>query len=334
MNLSNTDGPSELDSSSDTHPLIFLIDESDAGTRLDAYLAAHIDDWSRARLQRLIEEGDVIVNGKLVKASHKLKTNDEIEAELTPPPAASFAPENIPLEIVFEDEDLIVVNKPAGLVVHPAAGINSGTLANALAYHFTQLSSHAGAVRPGLVHRLDKDTSGLLVVAKKEDVHEKLAEQFRSREVFKSYAALVHGVVKENSGSVDQPIARDPRNRTRRAVVRGGRPALSLYRVRRSYDRFTLLDVEIKTGRTHQIRVHLAWLKHPIVGDGVYDGGRDKAIQNPKVRAALRKLGRQFLHAEQLGFRHPRTNQPLRFRAALPAALQNFLAALETVEPA
>ncbi len=332
MNLSKIDDPSELDPSPDTHPLSFQVHESDAGARLDAYLAAQIDGWSRARLQRLIEDGDVIVNGKLTKASHKLKPNDEIEAELTPPPAASFAPENIPLEIVFEDDDLIVVNKPAGLVVHPAAGINSGTLANALAYHFTQLSSQAGALRPGLVHRLDKDTSGLLVVAKKEDVHEKLAEQFRSREVFKSYVALVHGVVKENSGTIDQPIARDARNRTRRAVVRGGRPALSLYRVRCSYDRFTLLEVEIKTGRTHQIRVHLAWLKHPIAGDEVYGGGRDKTIQNPRLRAALRRLGRQFLHAERLGFRHPRTDQPLRFKAPLPAELENFLSELGTVD--
>jgi len=323
-----------IGSSSDIETLIFQVNESDADGRLDAYLAAHVDGWSRARLQRLIDDGDVLVNGKTAKASLKLKPNDQIEAELTPSPAVSFAPENIPLEIIFEDNDLIVVNKPAGLVVHPAAGINSGTLANALAYHFTQLSSQAGPVRPGLVHRLDKDTSGLLVVAKNEDVHEKLAEQFRSREVFKSYVALVHGVVKENSGSVDQPIARDPRNRTRRAVVRGGRPALSLYRVRRSYQRFTLLNVEIKTGRTHQIRVHLAWLKHPIVGDGVYDGGRDKTIQDPKVRAALRKLGRQFLHAEQLGFRHPRTDEPLRFRASLPPVLENFLSELETVEPA
>lgn len=332
MNLSKTNGPSELDSSADTHPRISPVAEADADTRLDAYLAARVEGWSRSRLQRLIDDGDVLVNRHTVKASYKLKAKDEIEVELTPPPAASFAAENIPLEIVFEDDDLIVVNKPAGLVVHPAAGINSGTLANALAFHFTQLSSQAGAVRPGLVHRLDKDTSGLLVVAKKEDVHEKLAEQFRSREVFKSYVALVHGVVKENSGSVDQPIARDARNRTRRAVVRGGRPALSLYRVRRSYDRFTLVDVEIKTGRTHQIRVHLAWLKHPIVGDEVYGGGRDKTIQNPRLRAALRRLSRQFLHAEQLGFRHPRTEQPLRFKAPLPAELENFLLELETVD--
>jgi 23S rRNA pseudouridine1911/1915/1917 synthase len=320
-----------LDASLDVPSLTFQVSESDAGARLDAYLAERIDGWSRARLQRLIDDGDVLVNGKLPKAAHKLKAHDEIEAELTPPPAASFAPENLPLKILFEDDDLIVVNKSAGLVVHPAAGINSGTLANALAYHFSQLSSQAGVVRPGLVHRLDKDTSGLLVVAKKEDVHEKLAEQFRNREVFKSYVSLVHGVMQEVSGRIDQPIARDARNRTRRAVVRGGRPALSLYRVRHSYDRFTLVEVEIKTGRTHQIRVHLAWLKHPVVGDEVYGGGRDKTIQNPQMRAAIRKLGRQFLHAELLGFRHPRSGEPVRFKAPLPEDLQTFLTELETL---
>jgi 23S rRNA pseudouridine1911/1915/1917 synthase len=332
MNLSKTDGPSELDSSSDTHALIFQVHEADTDTRLDTYLAARIEDWSRSRLQRLIDDGDVLVNGHTVKPSYKLKTKDEIEVELTPPPSANFTPENIPLEVIFEDDDLIVVNKPAGLVVHPAAGINSGTLANALAYHFTQLSSLAGTVRPGLVHRLDKDTSGLLVVAKKEDVHEKLAEQFRAREVFKSYIALVHGVVKENSGTIDQPLARDPRNRTRMAVVRGGRPALSLYRVRRQYNRVSLLDVEIRTGRTHQIRVHLARLKHPVVRDDVYGGGRDNSVQDPKLRAAIRKLGRQFLHAEQLGFRHPRNDEPMRFSAPLPQELAAFLDGLELAD--
>ena len=316
----------------DNEILTFQVKESEAGARLDTLLAARIEDWSRARLQRLIEDGDVLVNGHTVKPSCKLKTKDEIEVELTPPPAANFTPENIPLEVIFEDDDLIVVNKPAGLVVHPAAGINSGTLANALAFHFTQLSSQAGAVRPGLVHRLDKDTSGLLVVAKREDVHEKLAEQFRAREVFKSYIALVHGVVKETSGTIDQPIARDPRNRTRMAVVRGGRPALSLYRVRRQYNRVTLLDVEIRTGRTHQIRVHLAWLKHALVHDDVYGGGRDNTVQDPKLRAAIRKLGRQFLHAEQLGFRHPRTDEPMRFRAPLPQELAAFLEQLELAD--
>lgn len=302
--------------------------ESDADTRLDAFLAAQIDGWSRARLQRLIEDEEVLVNGKPAKASFKLRPGDEIEVELTPPPAASFTPENIPLNIIFEDDSLLVVNKPAGLVVHPAAGIHSGTLANALAFHFQQLSTRAGEIRPGIVHRLDKGTSGLMVVAKNEATHESLADQFRAREVYKSYLALVHGVVKQESGRIEQPIARDPRTRIRMAVVPAGRGALSLYKVRRSFKSFTLLEVELKTGRTHQIRVHLSWLKHPVVGDEVYGGGRDKTVQDVRLRAAIRKLQRQFLHAERLGFRHPVSGESLQFVAPLPVELENLLAEL------
>jgi 23S rRNA pseudouridine1911/1915/1917 synthase len=305
--------------------LTFRVEASDAGARLDAYLAARIEGWSRARIQRLVEDGDVLVRGRTTKPSYKLRENDEIEVELAPTDATAFVPEDIPLQIVYEDDDIVVVNKPAGLVVHPAAGIPSGTLANALAFHFRQLSTHAGAARPGIVHRLDRDTSGLIVVAKNEAAHENLADQFRARLVFKTYVALVHGRVKEESGRVEQAIARDPRNRTRMAVVANGRPALSLYRVRRRFDRFTLLDVEIKTGRTHQIRVHLQWLKHPVVGDQTYGGGRDNSITDPRLRARLNALNRQFLHAEQLGFRHPRTNEPLRFTAPLPDELAQFL---------
>jgi len=209
-------------------------------------------------------------------------------------------------------------------VVHPAAGTPSGTLANALAYHFQQLPG--ANVRPGIVHRLDRDTSGLLVVAKTEAALENLSDQFRERTVFKSYLALVHGRVASSSGKIDQPLARDPSNRTRMAIVRGGRGALTLYRVRRSFDRFTLLDVELKTGRTHQIRVHLAWLKHPVVGDETYGGGRDNTIQDPQLRARIRHLKRHFLHAEKLAFTHPRTNELVKFESPLPAELSELLA--------
>ena len=314
-----------MDAHLDTAPLTFSITAADAGERLDAFLAKHIDGWSRARLQRLIEDQSVLVNGAASKASHKLRANDQVEVELTPAPTTAFVPEDLPLEIVFEDDDLIVVNKPAGMVVHPAAGISSGTLANALAFHFQQLATRGGEARPGIVHRLDKGTSGLLVVAKTEAAHEHLSDQFRAREVFKSYVALVHGQLEKRNGQVDQPIARDPRNRTRWGVVRGGRAALSLFRIRESFDRFTLLDVELKTGRTHQIRVHLAWLKHPVVGDEVYGGGRDKTVADAKIRGAIGKLHRQFLHSEQLGFRHPRTREELKFSAPLPEELQNLL---------
>ena len=297
----------------------------DAGERLDAFLAKHVEGWSRARLQRLIEDQSVLVNGAASKSSHKLRANDQIEVELTPSLATEFVPEDIPVEVVFEDDDLIVVNKPAGMVVHPAAGNPSGTLANALAFHFQQLSKRGGEARPGIVHRLDKGTSGLLVVAKNEATHENLSDQFRAREVFKSYVALVHGQLEKRKGQIDQPIARDPRNRTRMAIVRGGREALSLFRIREAFDRFTLLDVELKTGRTHQIRVHLASLKHPVVGDEVYGGGRDKTVTDPKLRGTIAKLHRQFLHSEQLGFRHPSTPAPMKFTAPLPRELQNLL---------
>lgn len=309
--------------------LTFVIPEADRGARLDAYLAAHVADWSRSRIQRLIEDGDVLVAGHTVKSSYKLRAGDTVEVELTAPPSTGFTPEDIPLDIIYEDDVVVVVNKPAGLIVHPAAGISSGTLANALAHHFNQLSRAAGAARPGIVHRLDRDTSGLIVVAKTEEAHESLADQFREREVFKSYVALVHGRILQDSGRIDGAIARDPRNRTRMAVVSGGRPALSLYRVRRSYDRFTLLDVEIKTGRTHQIRVHLEWLKHPVVGDAVYSGGRDKTVPDARLRARISAMGRQFLHAEQLGFRHPRTGDAMRFNAPLPSALAELLVEIE-----
>jgi 23S rRNA pseudouridine1911/1915/1917 synthase len=310
------------------NPQITQIGSEHAGIRLDVYLASQFAGWSRARLQRLIDNEDVLVNGKVSKPSYKLRERDEIEVDLIAPPADFFTPENIPLEIVYEDEVLAVVNKPSGLVVHPAAGTPSGTLANALAYHFQQLADRGAGVRPGIVHRLDRDTSGLLVVAKTETALENLSDQFRDRTVFKSYVALVHGRVAANSGKIDQPLARDRANRTRMAVVRGGRNALTLYRVRQPFERFTLLDVELKTGRTHQIRVHLAWLKHPVVGDQTYGGGRDNTIPDPQLRARVRNLKRHFLHAEKLGFTHPATNEFVKFESPLPEELTDLLAQL------
>jgi 23S rRNA pseudouridine1911/1915/1917 synthase len=305
--------------------LSFKIGSDQAGARLDAYLASQIEGWSRARLQRLIENEDVLVNGQASKPSYKLRDGDEIEVELVAPPTDVFTPENIPLDIVYEDETLVVVNKPAGLVVHPAPGTPSGTLANALTFHFQSLPGAGKGVRPGIVHRLDRDTSGLLVVAKTEAALENLSDQFRDRSVYKSYVALVHGRVSANTGKIDQPLARDRSNRTRMAVVRGGRNALTLFRVRRAFDRFTLLDVELKTGRTHQIRVHLAWMKHPVVGDETYGGGRDNTIQDPRLRARVRALNRQFLHAEKLGFKHPKRGEFVKFESPLPPELEELL---------
>jgi len=276
-------------------------------------------------LHRLIEDADVLINGETAKPAYKVRAADEIEIELTPSPSESFVPENIPIDVVYEDQDLIVLNKAAGMVVHPAAGNPSGTLANALAFHFRELSTAGGAARPGIVHRLDKGTSGLMVVAKTESAHQDLSDQFRAREVFKSYLALVHGQVEKRKGEIDQPIARDPRNRIRMAVVRAGRPALSIYKVRDAFDRFTLLDVELKTGRTHQIRVHLASMKHPVVGDDVYGAGRDKTIVDVEIKREVARLNRQFLHAAQLGFRQPTTLKSLKFTSPLPPDLETLL---------
>ena len=310
--------------------LTFKVDDTSVDSRLDTYLASQIQTWSRARLQRLIENEDVVVNGRSVKSSYKLRKGDEVEVELVVSPAEIFEPQNIPIDIVHEDEVMIVVNKTAGLVVHPAAGTHSGTLANALAFHFQNLPGSTGSIRPGIVHRLDRDTSGLLVVAKTEEALENLSDQFRDRTVFKSYVALVHGRVEDAAGRIDQPLARDPGNRTRMAVVRSGRSALTLYKARKHYDRFTLLNVELKTGRTHQIRVHLAWLHHPVVGDETYGGGRDNNIQDARLRSRVRNLGRHFLHAEKLAITHPTTGKRLEFEAPLPAELSDFLRQLDT----
>lgn len=310
----------------------YSIGTESVGVRLDTFLASQIASWSRARLQKLIENEDVLVNEKPVKPSYKLRLNDELEVDLIAPDLERWTPEDIPVPIVYEDDSLIVVNKPAGIVVHPAATIKSGTLVNALAFHFAQLPSGRDPLRPGIVHRLDRDTSGLLVVAKTETAHEDLADQFRDRTVYKSYMALVHGHVKSDSGRIEEPLGRDPSNRTRVAVVRGGRSAISLFHVRHRYQRFTLLDVELKTGRTHQIRVHLSWLKHPVVGDDTYGSGRDNSVADTKLRSQIRHLGRHFLHAEKLGFTHPVSKKAMRFEAALPGDLQTFLLELEKEE--
>lgn len=321
---------SEHQNSEPESSVIFTVPEADAGARLDAFLALRIEGWSRARVQRLIEDGDVLVNGRAAKASYKLRAADEIEAELTALPTTSFLPEDIPIDVVYEDDELIVVNKPAGVVVHPGAGAKTGTLANALAFHFQNLSTAGGVARPGIVHRLDKDTSGLLVAAKTEQAHGNLSDQFREREVFKSYVALVHGQLERDRGEIDEPIARDPRHRTRMAIVRGGRSALSIYRARERFDRFTLVDVELKTGRTHQIRVHLAWIKHPVVGDETYGSGRDNTVADRVIRGQIGKLGRQFLHAEKLGFTHPKSGERLNFTAPLATELQKLLHAIRS----
>ena len=306
--------------------LSFQIETEDAGKRFDAFLSEKIENWSRSKLQKLIDDGDATINGSQAKSSYKLRAGDEIDIELTELPVKAFEPENIAIEIIYEDEFLAVINKPAGMVVHPGAGISGGTLANAIAYHFklqTADSKHENRV--GIVHRLDKDTSGLLVVAKTEETHEKLSEQFREREVFKSYVALVHGVVEGKEGTIDQPIAREKHNRTRMAIRKHGRSALSLWKIRKRFEKFTLLNVEIKTGRTHQIRVHLMSINHPVVGDETYNSGRDKTVKDLDVRQTIADLNRFFLHAERLIFTHPQTSERLEFYQPMPPELKNLL---------
>ncbi len=330
-----------IEENSENTLLVFQSSPSDTGKRLDAFLAEKIENWSRSRLQKLISDGDVTVNEKPPKSSYKLQEADEIEVELTELAAVEFAPENIPLDIVYEDESLAVINKPAGMVVHPGAGVPSGTLANAIAYHFKfqmpdsksedqEIPNPKSQIpnRVGIVHRLDKLTSGLIVVAKTEEIHEALSEQFREREVFKSYIALVHGEMVQNTGEVNAPIAREKHNRTKMAVRAHGRSALSLWKVRKRFEKFTMLNVEIKTGRTHQIRVHLTSINHPIVGDETYNSGRDKTVHDLKIRKAIAELNRFFLHAERLSFTHPVSKEKLDFIAHLPKELTDFLGLL------
>ena len=304
----------------------------DAGMRLDAFLAEKIDGWSRSRLQRLIENEDVLVNEKAVKPSYKVRENDEIEVDLVELQSLKFEPENLPLDIVYEDEYLAVINKPAGMVVHPGAGVQSGTLANAIAFHFgseAHSSKSKDQDRVGIVHRLDKDTSGLIVVAKTDEIHEALSEQFRERLVYKSYVALVHGSPETNTGKIEAPIGRNKHNRLRMKVATHGRSALSIWKVRKRYGKFTLLDVEIKTGRTHQIRVHMAYINHPVVGDEIYNEGRDNTVADTNARNAIKSMGRFFLHAEKLSFTHPATQERQDFIVPLPPTLLSFLAKLE-----
>lgn len=304
-----------------------IVTPESVGIRLDAFLSAQLRDISRSAIQRAIESESILVNDRTIKASYKVRANDVIEIELLEPEPLTALPENIPLNIEFEDDELIVINKPAGMVVHPGAGVTTGTLANAVAYHVQQLPQTTSALRPGIVHRLDAGTSGLIVVAKTDRAQLHLSAQFEQRTISKRYVALVYGIVKNNEGAINAPIGRDPRNRVKMAVrpAGQGRHALTLYRVQERFAEFTLLDVIIKTGRTHQIRVHLAHLKHPVTGDATYDSGRGNSLKSARNRAALEKLRRPFLHAVQLAFDHPAGRGRMEFTAPPPAELQAFL---------
>jgi 23S rRNA pseudouridine1911/1915/1917 synthase len=313
------------------------------GQRLDQYLAAQLEGVSRARVQLLIEQGDVLVNDQKEKPSLKLRGGEGIVITGEPHPAPLKAtPEPIPLDVVYEDADLAVINKPAGMMVHAGAAATDdersrGTLVNALLHRFQSLSSTGGELRPGIVHRLDKETSGLIVVAKNDRTHAALGAMFSGRRIQKTYIALVQGAVERAKGTISAPIGRDPVRRTRMTArpTANSRTAISHYEVVRRletrFGKFTLLRVRIETGRTHQIRVHMASIGHPVVGDTLY-GAAAQLTASPqhKTEAEKLRLGRNFLHAAQLEFTHPLTEKPLCLEAALPAELNDFLARLES----
>ncbi len=319
-------------------PAAIAVAPDDAGKRLDQFLTTHLD-VSRARVQDLIEQQKVLVNDSPAKVSLKLRGGERISilGSAERPPLRAIA-EDIPLDIVYEDDDLAIINKAAGMMVHAGAGAtedarNRGTLVNALLHHFSTLSAVGGEMRPGIVHRLDKETSGLIVVAKNDEAHRKLAEQFAQRQVKKTYLALVHGWPTKDHGTINAPISRDAVRRIRMSTRgTGGRDAISHYSVVRRLDtpfgKFTLVEVKIDTGRTHQIRVHMASLGHAVVGDALYGAPREMRARRGRAtdEGAPIALARNFLHAAQLELTHPRTGEKIALKSPLPPELQAFLA--------
>ncbi|MGM9886768.1 MAG: RluA family pseudouridine synthase [Lactococcus sp.] len=281
--------------------------------RLDKALATQTD-LSRTLLTELIRDGKILVNGQVKKAKYKAKTGDRIEFEVPEAEVLEIKAEDIPLEIVYQDADVAVINKPQGMVVHPAAGHADGTLVNALMYHIDDLSGINGTIRPGIVHRIDKDTSGLLMIAKNDQAHESLAAQLKAKTNKRRYLAIVHGEMPNDRGVIEAPIGRNPKDRKKQAVIADGKPAVTHFEVVERFAGYTLLALELETGRTHQIRVHLAYIGHPVAGDPLY-GPKNTLVPNKG----------QFLHAETLGFEHPKTGEWLEFKAELPEIFQKTL---------
>ena len=306
-----------------------IVDEAEVGARLDVWLTRAAPDLSRARVQALIAESHVLVDDQPARASRRLRGGESVSLTIPVPIAAAPAPEDIPLRVVYEDKHLLVIDKPAGLVVHPGAGQAQGTLVNALLHLVKDLSGVGGVLRPGIVHRLDRGTSGLLVVAKDDEAHRALVRQFAGRTVEKEYLAIVHGVPRARSGTIDLPLGRDPVHRQKMSVrAPRGRAARSDYTVAEALDGAALVRVRIHTGRTHQIRVHLAALGHPVAGDAAYGGTRAPSARRPEAKAALLGLSRPALHAARLSFTHPETGVRLTFESALPEDLVHALDAL------
>jgi 23S rRNA pseudouridine1911/1915/1917 synthase len=313
-------------------PQYLQFDRGQVPARLDQYLVQSLPAVSRAQLKKLIDDQQILVDGKPAKAGLKLKGGEIVSVVLPEPEPVATLPQDIPLHILYEDSDLIVVNKPAGLVVHPAPGHAGGTLVNALLFHCRDLSGIGGELRPGIVHRLDKDTSGVMVATKNDLSHQGLAAQFSRHTINRRYVALVHGLLKSDSGRVDSPIGRHPTQRKKMSgQSRRGRRAVTRWRTlaRFTEDRLTLVELTLETGRTHQIRVHFSELNHPLVGDPMYgQSHRQAALKDPGLRQLLLQLGRQALHARLLGFTHPVSGEYLEFSSPLPDDLQaivNFL---------
>ncbi|HKI10747.1 MAG TPA: RluA family pseudouridine synthase [Candidatus Acidoferrum sp.] len=311
---------------SEPQHLEITVADTDAGLRLDRIVALRCPELSRTRVQELIAGGLVLLNGKTAKDSHKVHAGDTIEVVPQPRPALHAEAEAIPLDMLYEDEDIIAVNKPAGMTVHAGAGNSHGTLVNALLGRGQSLSQPGDLLRPGIVHRLDKETSGIILVAKNDFAHARLAEAFRERSIQKIYIALVQGVLKEERGRIELAIARDPNRRTRMtakraALLHNAREARTDWQVLARIDSTTLLEVQLHTGRTHQIRVHFSALRHPVVGDTLYGA----AGQLHTGRTTLPSLGRNFLHAAKIAFAQPRTGQPIHLTAPLPPELRAYL---------
>ena len=294
-----------------------LVVEADQGIRLDRYLSSQWEDLSRSYLQKLLMDGHVLVNGRLVKSSYKISPGERITLELPETSPVEILPESMPLDILYEDRDLIMVNKPKGMVVHPAAGHESGTLVNGLLAHCKDLSGINGILRPGIVHRIDMDTTGVLVVCKNDSTHKDIAEQLKVHSIRRIYYAIVHGVIKEEDGTVNAPIGRHPTDRKKMSInQKNGKPAITHYHVLHRYERFTYVSCQLETGRTHQIRVHMATIGHPLLGDSVYG----------TAKCPCPGLQGQTLHAGVLGIHHPATGEYLEVKAPLP---KYFLELLE-----
>lgn len=305
-----------------------------AGRRLDVFIAESVPELTRSRVQRLIREGRVRVDGRAPRAGETTRAGSVVEMEIPPPAPLRADAEDLPLKVVHEDSFLIVVDKAAGMVVHPAAGHARGTLVNALLHHCRDLSGIGGVQRPGIVHRMDKGTSGLIVVAKNDRAHARLAAQFKDHTIDREYLAIVWGRLKEPKGRFDRPVGRHPRDRKRMSVAsHRGKSALTLYRVEKEASGMTRVRLRLGTGRTHQIRVHLSAAGHPVVGDPTYGGGAGRAAgARPGIKALVRGLGRPALHAAVLGFDHPETGERVRFASPLPPALADFWRRLEALE--